>query len=75
MSTCKCFSFSLYLIVEPQFQESKGSAADLNKERKSFISQCTKTGENGEIITVAISTEESHQATILGINISAKCPT
>lgn len=42
------------------------SLKDLNKDVISVTSQCTKTGENGEIVTVSITTEESHQATVLG---------
>lgn len=29
-------------------------------------SQCTKIGEHGEMITVSITTEESHRASVLG---------
>lgn len=50
------------------------SSKDLNKDVISVTSQCTKTGENGEIVTVSITTEESHQATVLGklMNDNAK---
>ena len=48
------------------------SSKDLNKGVIS-TSQCTKTGDNGEIVTVSITTEESHQATLLGklMNVNA----
>jgi hypothetical protein len=39
---------------------------DFNKETVSQITECTKLGENGEVITVSITTEESHQASVLG---------
>lgn len=40
---------------------------NFNKEEMSMqTSQCTKVGDNGEIITVSITTEESHQASVLG---------
>ena len=50
------------------------SLKDLNKDVISVTSQCTKTGENGEIVTVSITTEESHQATLLGklMNVNAR---
>lgn len=48
------------------------SSKDLNKGVISVTSQCTKTGENGEIVTVSITTEESHQATVLGKLMNAK---
>jgi hypothetical protein len=38
----------------------------LNKEKISQVSQCTRVGDNGEIITVSITSEESHQAQIAG---------
>lgn len=34
---------------------------------KQAISECSKIGENGETGHVSVSTEESHEATILGI--------
>lgn len=40
-------------------------AENFNKEEMQS-SQCTRVGENGEIITVSITTEESHQASVLG---------
>lgn len=42
------------------------TTADLNKETVSQVTQCTKVGDNGEVITVSITTEESHQAQVLG---------
>lgn len=39
---------------------------DFNNETVSQTSQCTKLGENGEMITVSITTEETHQAAVLG---------
>lgn len=44
----------------------KTSPSDLNADIKTITSHCTKTGENGEIVTISITTEESHQATLLG---------
>jgi hypothetical protein len=42
------------------------TTADLNKETVSQVTQCTKVGDNGEVITVSITTEESHQAQVIG---------
>ncbi|KAG5678438.1 hypothetical protein PVAND_008111 [Polypedilum vanderplanki] len=39
---------------------------NFNNETMSVTNQCTKIGENGEIVTVSITTEESHQAAVLG---------
>jgi hypothetical protein len=38
----------------------------------SETSQCTKIGENGEVITVSITTEESHHGAVLGNYESAQ---
>lgn len=51
-------------------ESSMEVAENFNKEEIQMqTSQCTKVGENGEIITVSITTEESHQASVLGKNI------
>lgn len=42
-------------------------AENFNKEEIQLqTTQCTKVGDNGELITVSITTEESHQASVLG---------
>lgn len=42
-------------------------AENFNKEEIQMqTTQCTKVGDNGEVITVSITTEESHQAQVLG---------
>lgn len=42
-------------------------AENFNKEEIQMqTTQCTKVGDNGEVITVSITTEESHQAEVLG---------
>jgi hypothetical protein len=42
-------------------------AENFNKEEIQMqTTQCTKVGDNGEVITVSITTEESHQASVLG---------
>lgn len=38
----------------------------MNKESFSEMSQCTKVGDNGEIVTVSITTEERHQTQVSG---------
>jgi hypothetical protein len=38
----------------------------MNKELYSEYSQCTKIGDDGEIVTVSITTEESHQSHVSG---------
>lgn len=42
-------------------------AEHFNKEEIQLqTTQCTKVGDDGEIITVSITTEESHQTSVLG---------
>lgn len=54
-------------VKKPQPTEAMQVAENFNKEEiQSQTSQCTRVGDNGEIITVSITTEESHQASVLG---------
>ena len=39
------------------------------KHEQQLISHCTKIGENGEQVMVAVTTEESHEATVSGKHI------
>jgi hypothetical protein len=56
-----------FISFYPSKQDKNDFAtADLNKETVSQVTQCTKVGDNGEVITVSITTEESHQAQVLG---------
>lgn len=52
--------FNFYLTIKEMATD------DMNKETLSHFSQCTKIGDDGEIITVSITTEESHQAHVSG---------
>ena len=48
-------------------------ADNFNKEEIQMqTTQCTKVGDNGEIITVSITTEESHQTSMLGKSLQLK---
>lgn len=59
--------FNLISFCPTTQQDSRSlGTADVNRESVSQVSQCTKMGDNGEIITVSITTEESHQASMLG---------
>ena len=58
-------SFNVY-VVHPNKGVIETGPSDLNADIKTITSHCTKTGENGEIVTISITTEESHQATLLG---------
>lgn len=52
-------------VRKPQPSEATQVAENFNKDEMQ-TSQCTRVGDNGEIITVSITTEESHQASVLG---------